>query len=82
MISVKRNELLSTWGPYAKRREEVAAENWGAANEQRLFLGSNTANGQFFNSKFENSCNAVVNLSPSAAYTNQQCDINNDGNKR
>ena len=40
VLSIKRVQCVRYWEAYARRRETVAIENWGQANEKRLFHGT------------------------------------------
>jgi serine/threonine protein kinase len=42
ITSIKRVQSIELWKVYAESREHVAAENWGVANERRLFHGTRT----------------------------------------
>lgn len=42
ILSVQRVQSPSLWDAYARRREEIALENWGCPNEQRLFHGTSS----------------------------------------
>ena len=43
VTSIKRVQSVELWNAYALAKEDVAAENWGVANEARMFLGTRTA---------------------------------------
>jgi hypothetical protein len=40
LLSVKRIQSIDLWEAYSCTREEIAAENWGVANEQKLFIST------------------------------------------
>lgn len=40
ITSIKRFQSADKWMTYSSKREEIAAENWGIANEQVLFFGT------------------------------------------
>jgi serine/threonine protein kinase len=40
IVSIQRVQLEQMWTAYASCRESVAGENWGVANEKRLFHGT------------------------------------------
>ena len=42
ITSIKRVQSIELWNVYAECREQVAAENWGVANEKRMFNGTRT----------------------------------------
>ncbi|CAB9511486.1 RECEPTOR-LIKE PROTEIN KINASE-like 1 [Seminavis robusta] len=40
VLSIQRIQNAALWRSFADTRESVAAENWGIANEKRLFMGT------------------------------------------
>mmetsp|Transcript_63048 Transcript_63048/g.186240 ORF Transcript_63048/g.186240 Transcript_63048/m.186240 type:complete len:741 (-) Transcript_63048:110-2332(-) len=40
ILSVERVQSFRLWSAYARRKEDVAAENWSCPNERRLFHGT------------------------------------------
>jgi serine/threonine protein kinase len=40
IVKIHRVQSERLWAAYARRREEIALENWGCANERRLFHGT------------------------------------------
>jgi serine/threonine protein kinase len=42
IVNIQRVQSERLWTAYARRREEIALENWGYANEMRLFHGTSS----------------------------------------